>query len=151
MRLRQHRTVAAVIFFSRMFLLLNIYSSVFLIPSVVCSNHFFVTVHNIVIKKWTFSLIYYLFVVIIQEDGEITEMSQASDAMMRGRSLDSIPSTFTNGSSSPGPNSECYISYVCFRCLYVWKYIIIVYTNYINFITKNCIIFYRIYHFKLRY
>lgn len=43
--------------------------------------------------------------VIIQEDGEITEMSQASDAMMRGRSLDSIPSTFTNGSSSPGPNS----------------------------------------------
>ncbi|XP_075227069.1 short coiled-coil protein homolog [Lycorma delicatula] len=39
---------------------------------------------------------------IIHEDGDITE---ASDAMMRGRSLDSIPSTFTNGSSSPGPNS----------------------------------------------
>uniref|UniRef100_A0A1B6C8T3 Short coiled-coil protein A n=1 Tax=Clastoptera arizonana TaxID=38151 RepID=A0A1B6C8T3_9HEMI len=42
---------------------------------------------------------------IIHDEGEVTEMSQTSDAMMRGRSLDSIPSTFTNGSSSPGPNS----------------------------------------------
>nr|CAD7202885.1 unnamed protein product [Timema douglasi] len=39
---------------------------------------------------------------IIHDDTENTEIS---DAMMRGRSLDSIPSTFTNGSSSPGPNS----------------------------------------------
>ncbi|KAF6212429.1 hypothetical protein GE061_012952 [Apolygus lucorum] len=43
--------------------------------------------------------------VIIQEDGDAAEMSQASDAMVLGRSMDSIPSTFTNGSSSPGPNS----------------------------------------------
>lgn len=43
---------------------------------------------------------------IIHEDSEGVEMSQTSDAMMRGRSLDSIPSTFTNGSSSPGPNSK---------------------------------------------
>ncbi|XP_054272193.1 short coiled-coil protein B [Macrosteles quadrilineatus] len=42
---------------------------------------------------------------IIQDDGEAVEMSQTSDALLRGRSLDSIPSTFTNGSSSPGPNS----------------------------------------------
>jgi len=42
---------------------------------------------------------------IIQEDGDANEISQASDALIRGRSLDSIPSTFTNGSSSPGPNS----------------------------------------------
>lgn len=40
-----------------------------------------------------------------QDDTDITEMSQASDNIMRGRSMDSIPSTFTNGSSSPGPNS----------------------------------------------
>ena len=44
--------------------------------------------------------------VIIQDDPEITDISQISDPMMRGRSMDSIPSTFTNGSSSPGPNSE---------------------------------------------
>uniref|UniRef100_A0A1B6MRB1 Short coiled-coil protein A n=1 Tax=Graphocephala atropunctata TaxID=36148 RepID=A0A1B6MRB1_9HEMI len=42
---------------------------------------------------------------IIQEDGENVEVSQTSDALMRGRSFDSIPSTFTNGSSSPGPHS----------------------------------------------
>lgn len=47
----------------------------------------------------------FLLVVIIQDDTEATELSQTSEAMMRGRSLDSIPSTFTNGSSSPGPNS----------------------------------------------
>lgn len=43
--------------------------------------------------------------VIINDDADNMEGSQASDAMVRGRSLDSIPSTFTNGSSSPGPNS----------------------------------------------
>ncbi|BET01055.1 Predicted coiled-coil protein (DUF2205) [Nesidiocoris tenuis] len=43
--------------------------------------------------------------VIIQEESENAEISQASDAMVLGRSMDSIPSTFTNGSSSPGPNS----------------------------------------------
>jgi len=42
---------------------------------------------------------------IIPEDCEAVEMSQTSDALLRGRSMDSIPSTFTNGSSSPGPNS----------------------------------------------
>lgn len=46
-----------------------------------------------------------LFSVIIQDDTEVTDMSHASEAMIHGRSLDSIPSTFTNGSSSPGPNS----------------------------------------------
>jgi hypothetical protein len=46
-----------------------------------------------------------IFSVIIQDEGDLTEMSQASDPMIRGRSMDSIPSTFTNGSSSPGPNS----------------------------------------------
>ncbi|KAK9502287.1 hypothetical protein O3M35_011085 [Rhynocoris fuscipes] len=43
--------------------------------------------------------------VIIQDEADVTEMSQASDPMVHGRSMDSIPSTFTNGSSSPGPNS----------------------------------------------
>lgn len=43
--------------------------------------------------------------VIIQDDTEVTDMSHASEAMIHGRSLDSIPSTYTNGSSSPGPNS----------------------------------------------
>ncbi|PSN30902.1 hypothetical protein C0J52_18575 [Blattella germanica] len=43
--------------------------------------------------------------VIIQDDTEATELSHASEAMIHGRSLDSIPSTFTNGSSSPGPNN----------------------------------------------
>ncbi|KAE8745163.1 hypothetical protein FOCC_FOCC008229 [Frankliniella occidentalis] len=42
---------------------------------------------------------------IIQDESEVGEVSQNSDAIMRGRSMDSIPSTFTNGSSSPGPNS----------------------------------------------
>jgi len=46
-----------------------------------------------------------LFSVIIQDDTEVTDMSHASEARIHGRSLDSIPSTFTNGSSSPGPNS----------------------------------------------
>lgn len=42
---------------------------------------------------------------IIQDESEVGDVSQNSDAIMRGRSMDSIPSTFTNGSSSPGPNS----------------------------------------------
>ncbi|KAF4525548.1 hypothetical protein B566_EDAN012955 [Ephemera danica] len=43
---------------------------------------------------------------IINDEGDTTaDMSLVSDAMHRGRSMDSIPSTFTNGSSSPGPNS----------------------------------------------
>ncbi|CAH0388320.1 unnamed protein product [Bemisia tabaci] len=42
---------------------------------------------------------------VIIEDNESTEMSQTSDAILRGRSMDSIPSTFTNGSSSPSHNS----------------------------------------------
>jgi len=43
---------------------------------------------------------------VLPDDNEVTESSHGSEAMMRGRSMDSIPSTFTNGSSSPGPNSE---------------------------------------------
>ena len=43
---------------------------------------------------------------IIQDESDVGDVSQASDAIMRGRSMDSIPSTFTNGSSSPGPNSK---------------------------------------------
>ena len=49
----------------------------------------------------------FCFSVIIQDDTEATDISHASEAMIHGRSLDSIPSTFTNGSSSPGPNSMC--------------------------------------------
>lgn len=41
---------------------------------------------------------------IIQDESEMGDVSQSSD-IMRGRSMDSIPSSFTNGSSSPGPNS----------------------------------------------
>lgn len=41
------------------------------------------------------------------EDADTTaELSLASDAMVRGRSMDSIQSTFTNGSSSPGPSRK---------------------------------------------
>ena len=43
--------------------------------------------------------------VIIHDDNEVTDMVHVSEAMVHGRSLDSIPSTYTNGSSSPGPNS----------------------------------------------
>ncbi|XP_059470091.1 short coiled-coil protein B isoform X1 [Neocloeon triangulifer] len=40
------------------------------------------------------------------EDADTTaDLSLVSDAMVRGRSMDSIQSTFTNGSSSPGPSS----------------------------------------------
>lgn len=46
-----------------------------------------------------------LLSVIIHDDNELTDMGQVSEAMIHGRSLDSIPSTYTNGSSSPGPNS----------------------------------------------
>ncbi|KAJ1532309.1 hypothetical protein ONE63_000917 [Megalurothrips usitatus] len=42
---------------------------------------------------------------IIPDESEAGDVSQSSDNIMRGRSMDSIPSTFTNGSSSPGPNS----------------------------------------------
>lgn len=42
---------------------------------------------------------------IIHDESEAGDVSHSSDAIMRGRSMDSIPSTFTNGSSSPGPNS----------------------------------------------
>jgi hypothetical protein len=43
--------------------------------------------------------------VIIQDDNEVTDVGHVAEAMIHGRSLDSIPSTYTNGSSSPGPNS----------------------------------------------
>lgn len=43
--------------------------------------------------------------VIIQEEADVADVSQTSEAMVLGRSMDSIPSTFTNGSSSPGHNS----------------------------------------------
>ncbi|XP_065341357.1 short coiled-coil protein homolog isoform X2 [Cloeon dipterum] len=40
------------------------------------------------------------------EDADTTaDLSLVSDAMVRGRSMDSIQSTFTNGSSSPGPSN----------------------------------------------
>ncbi|KAK3925861.1 Short coiled-coil protein-like protein [Frankliniella fusca] len=41
---------------------------------------------------------------IIQDESEVGDVSQNSDAIMRGRSMDSIPSTFTNGSSSLDPD-----------------------------------------------
>ncbi|CAB3376135.1 short coiled-coil protein B isoform X1 [Cloeon dipterum] len=41
------------------------------------------------------------------EDADTTaDLSLVSDAMVRGRSMDSIQSTFTNGSSSPGPSNH---------------------------------------------
>ncbi|KAK6636885.1 hypothetical protein RUM43_010549 [Polyplax serrata] len=43
--------------------------------------------------------------VVIQEEAEIGENTNVTSAMIRQRSLDSLPSSFTNGSSSPGPNS----------------------------------------------
>lgn len=43
--------------------------------------------------------------VLIQDDGDNADNSHASE-MIRQRSLDSLPSSFTNGSSSPGPNSK---------------------------------------------
>ncbi|KAL0276050.1 UNVERIFIED_CONTAM: hypothetical protein PYX00_003717 [Menopon gallinae] len=42
--------------------------------------------------------------VVIQDDGEAGDHSNNSEIMNRQRSLDSLPSSFTNGSSSPGPN-----------------------------------------------
>jgi hypothetical protein len=52
------------------------------------------------------SLLHILFLsVIIHDDNEVTDMVHVSEAMVHGRSLDSIPSTYTNGSSSPGPTS----------------------------------------------
>lgn len=44
--------------------------------------------------------------VVIQEEVENGDNSNVSEAMIRQRSLDSLPSSFTNGSSSPGPNSK---------------------------------------------
>jgi hypothetical protein len=43
--------------------------------------------------------------VVIQDDGDNADNSNMSE-MIRQRSLDSLPSSFTNGSSSPGPNSR---------------------------------------------
>lgn len=48
---------------------------------------------------------FFFLSVIIHDDNEVTDMVHVSEAMVHGRSLDSIPSTYTNGSSSPGPNS----------------------------------------------
>lgn len=39
--------------------------------------------------------------VIIPEEEILDNVSRMSDALVHGRSMDSIPSTFTNGSSSP--------------------------------------------------
>lgn len=41
--------------------------------------------------------------VVIQDDPARVNHS----TMSRQRSIDSLPSSFTNGSSSPGPNSKC--------------------------------------------
>lgn len=49
-----------------------------------------------------FKVISYTFLaVIIPEEEILDNASHISDALGRGRSMDSIPSTFTNGSCSP--------------------------------------------------
>lgn len=47
--------------------------------------------------------------VVIQEEVENGNNCTVSEAMTRQRSLDSLPSSFTNGSSSPGPNSKFFV------------------------------------------
>lgn len=47
------------------------------------------------------SCFYIFFTVIIPEEEIVDNISHISDALGRGRSMDSIPSTFTNGSCSP--------------------------------------------------
>lgn len=55
--------------------------------------------------------------VVIQDEGENGDHSNNSEVMNRQRSLDSLPSSFTNGSSSPGPNSNCLFTHITpFKC-----------------------------------
>jgi hypothetical protein len=64
--------------------------------------------------------IHHLTISAVIEDNDTTaDLSLASDAMVRGRSMDSIQSTFTNGSSSPGPSRKCsVIKDLVFVCPY---------------------------------
>jgi hypothetical protein len=56
---------------------------------------------------------------VIEDNDTTADLSLASDAMVRGRSMDSIQSTFTNGSSSPGPSRKCsVIKDLVFVCPY---------------------------------
>ena len=46
---------------------------------------------------------------VIQDEIENGDNSNVTHSMNRQRSLESLPSSFTNGSSSPGPNSKLYL------------------------------------------
>lgn len=60
--------------------------------------------NRIKLNKFLFLIILiYLISVIINDDNDTINNVQHHATMSNGRSMDSLPSSYTNGSSSPGP------------------------------------------------
>lgn len=110
----------------------------FVLIAVLLSSHQILNICTVT----TLILSLYCLTDIIHDESEVGDVSTSSDAIMRGRSLDSIPSTFTNGSSSPGPNSESLLSLLnarldssydrCYLLMLIWNSVLLIYLLYLG-------------------